>query len=159
MQSLKSAKLPHQRRHQPLPFFGQHLRCRCRRRQLYSSWCCKEIVCCVFLSRSYLRISYILMSAGWTMRIQVYRAWVFSHVGHQRFEFKLLFILFSPTSNFELTMMKATTLAILAGSAAAFAPATPAARSSVALNAEKSQALPFLNRPALVSQLICKKIL
>lgn len=50
--------------------------------------------------------------------------------------------------------MKATTLAILAGSASAFAPATPAARSSsssvVSLNAEKSASLPFMNRPALL---------
>lgn len=96
------------------------------------------------------------MSAGWTLRIQVYRAGYLATSDNKRFEFKLSFHAL-PTSNFELTMMKATTLAILAGSAAAFAPATPAARSSVALNAEKSQALPFLNRPALVSQLICKK--
>ena len=42
-------------------------------------------------------------------------------------------------------------LATLVGSAAAFAPVAPAARKSVALNAEKSQALPFMNRPPLVS--------
>jgi len=46
-------------------------------------------------------------------------------------------------------MMKATTLALLAGSAAAFAPAAPAAR-TVALGAEKSASLPFLNRPSLL---------
>ena len=61
----------------------------------------------------------------------------------------------SPSYNTELnsTMMKVATLAILAGSASAFAPATPAARSSsvVSLNAEKSASLPFMNRPALVS--------
>eukprot|EP00571_Detonula_confervacea_P015464 CAMPEP_0172308646 /NCGR_PEP_ID=MMETSP1058-20130122/9176_1 /TAXON_ID=83371 /ORGANISM="Detonula confervacea, Strain CCMP 353" /LENGTH=218 /DNA_ID=CAMNT_0013021111 /DNA_START=54 /DNA_END=710 /DNA_ORIENTATION=+ len=45
-------------------------------------------------------------------------------------------------------MMKIT-LALVAGSAAAFAPA-PAARSTVALSAEKSAALPFLNRPPLL---------
>ena len=48
-------------------------------------------------------------------------------------------------------MMKIASLALLAGSAAAFAPAAPAASTSVALNAEKSAALPFLNRPPLVS--------
>ena len=47
-------------------------------------------------------------------------------------------------------MMKITALALLAGSAAAFAPAQ-VAKSSTALNAEKSKALPFMNRPALVS--------
>lgn len=48
-------------------------------------------------------------------------------------------------------MMKIAALAAVAGTAAAFAPAAPAARTSVALSAEKSQALPFMNRPALVS--------
>jgi len=47
-------------------------------------------------------------------------------------------------------MMKVAALALLAGSAAAFAPAAPVSRSSVALNAEKSAALPFLNRPSLL---------
>ena len=63
-----------------------------------------------------------------------------------------------PQTLLNSTMMKATTLAILAGSASAFAPATPAARSSsvVSLNAEKSASLPFMNRPALVSlQFVC----
>ncbi|KAK1748764.1 chlorophyll a-b binding domain-containing protein [Skeletonema marinoi] len=46
-------------------------------------------------------------------------------------------------------MMKITALALLAGSAAAFAPAQ-VAKSSTALNAEKSKALPFMNRPALL---------
>lgn len=45
-------------------------------------------------------------------------------------------------------MMKIA-LSLLAGSAAAFAPAQ-VARSSTALSAEKSQALPFLNRPPLL---------
>ncbi len=38
----------------------------------------------------------------------------------------------------------------LAGSAVAFSPATPAARTSVALAAKKSQAHPFMNRPLLL---------
>jgi len=46
-------------------------------------------------------------------------------------------------------MMKVASLALLAGSAAAFAPAAPAARTT-ALNAEKSKALPFMNKPALL---------
>ncbi|KAL7472364.1 hypothetical protein ACHAXS_012691 [Conticribra weissflogii] len=46
-------------------------------------------------------------------------------------------------------MMKIAALSLLAGSAVAFAPA-PLARSSTALNAEKSQALPFMNRPPLL---------
>jgi len=41
--------------------------------------------------------------------------------------------------------------AILAGSASAFAPSTASGRSVTFLNAEKSQALPFMNKPALVS--------
>jgi hypothetical protein len=41
--------------------------------------------------------------------------------------------------------------AVLAGSASAFAPAGSSFNRNVALNAEKSQALPFMNRPALVS--------
>ena len=44
----------------------------------------------------------------------------------------------------------AITSAVLAGSASAFAPAHKG-RASVAINAEKSAALPFLNRPPLVS--------
>jgi hypothetical protein len=50
------------------------------------------------------------------------------------------------------TMMKFTALAALLASASAFAPAQQSAPSSVALNAERSTALPFLNRPALVSR-------
>jgi len=47
--------------------------------------------------------------------------------------------------------MKVTALLVAVGSAAAFAPnAVPASRSAVALSAEKSQALPFLNRPPLL---------
>ena len=49
----------------------------------------------------------------------------------------------------------AAALSLLAGSAAAFAPAQMA-RSSTALNAEKSKALPFMNRPALVSNDSCR---
>ena len=52
-------------------------------------------------------------------------------------------------------MVKFTALsaALLAGSAAAFAPATlPNARlSKVQVSAEKSASLPFMNRPPLVS--------
>jgi len=47
-------------------------------------------------------------------------------------------------------MMKIAALAALAGSAAAFAPVAPSGRSSVALGAEKSRSLPFLNRPPLL---------
>lgn len=43
--------------------------------------------------------------------------------------------------------MKLAILASLLGAAAAFAPATPGARSLTALNAEKSTALPFLDYP------------
>lgn len=50
------------------------------------------------------------------------------------------------------TMMKFTALAALFASASAFAPVQQSAPSSVALNAERSAALPFLNRPALVSR-------
>jgi light-harvesting complex I chlorophyll a/b binding protein 1 len=48
--------------------------------------------------------------------------------------------------------MKVSALALLAGSAAAFSPsALPQSRvSNVALNAEMSKALPFMNRPALL---------
>ena len=47
----------------------------------------------------------------------------------------------------------ALSAAIVAGSASAFAPATvsPRATTTTALNADKSQALPFMNKPALVS--------
>ena len=41
--------------------------------------------------------------------------------------------------------------AALVGSAAAFAPAASSGRANVALAAEKSASLPFLNRPPLVS--------
>ncbi|EED94441.1 member of fucoxanthin chlorophyll a/c family, lhca clade [Thalassiosira pseudonana CCMP1335] len=46
-------------------------------------------------------------------------------------------------------MMKITVLTLLAGSAYSFCPAANSVRSS-ALNAEKSQAMPFLNKPALL---------
>jgi hypothetical protein len=46
--------------------------------------------------------------------------------------------------------MKSVIFASALATAAAFAPATPAARQTVALNAEKSQALPFMNRPPLL---------
>ena len=48
--------------------------------------------------------------------------------------------------------MKFATLAALVASASAFAPAQQSARSSVALNAERSKSLPFMNRPSLVSR-------
>ena len=48
-------------------------------------------------------------------------------------------------------MMKFATLATLVASASAFAPVQQSAHSSVALNAERSKSLPFMNRPALVS--------
>jgi hypothetical protein len=54
-------------------------------------------------------------------------------------------------------MMKITALSLLAGSAAAFAPAQ-VARTSTALSAEKSKALPFMNRPPLVSFLTTRKL-
>jgi len=47
--------------------------------------------------------------------------------------------------------MKLLIATALAGSACAFAPAQQGARVASSLNAEKSKALPFLNRPALVS--------
>ena len=47
-------------------------------------------------------------------------------------------------------MLKFTALALLAGSASAFAPST-SGRATTAIAAEKSQSLPFMNRPALVS--------
>eukprot|EP00957_Ditylum_brightwellii_P037016 2802714-Ditylum_brightwellii.AAC.1 len=42
--------------------------------------------------------------------------------------------------------------ALLAGSASAFAPASAGRANNVALAAEKSASLPFMNRPALVSE-------
>merc|ERR1719223_330283 len=47
-------------------------------------------------------------------------------------------------------MMKFAAIATLVASASAFAPAQQSAGSSVALNAERSKALPFMNRPALL---------
>lgn len=41
--------------------------------------------------------------------------------------------------------------AVVAGSASAFVPVSTGSRAAVALNAEKSQSMPFMNRPALVS--------
>ncbi len=49
-------------------------------------------------------------------------------------------------------MMKIAALAtLLAGSASAFTPSISNGRVSTAIAAEKSQALPFMNRPPLVS--------
>ena len=44
----------------------------------------------------------------------------------------------------------ALTTAVLAASASAFAPSSASSRATTSLNAEKSQALPFMNKPALV---------
>jgi hypothetical protein len=49
------------------------------------------------------------------------------------------------------TMKYAALLALLAGSASAFTPAQQSSRAATSLQAEKSKALPFLNRPKLVS--------
>ena len=50
------------------------------------------------------------------------------------------------------TMMKfAAVASLLASSASAFAPAQQSATSVTSLNAERSQSLPFMNRPPLVS--------
>ena len=50
-------------------------------------------------------------------------------------------------------MMKIAAIAtLLAGSASAFSPAASNGRLSTAVAAEKSQALPFMNRPPLVSR-------
>uniref|UniRef100_A0A7S1FNF6 Plastid light harvesting protein n=1 Tax=Corethron hystrix TaxID=216773 RepID=A0A7S1FNF6_9STRA len=46
--------------------------------------------------------------------------------------------------------MKFSLLTLMAGYASAFAPSTSRSARSVALNAEKSAALPFMNRPALL---------
>ena len=48
-------------------------------------------------------------------------------------------------------MKYATIFALIAGSASAFAPAQQSSRAATSLQAEKSTALPFLNRPKLVS--------
>lgn len=54
-------------------------------------------------------------------------------------------------------MMKAATLmAVFSASASAFAPSQQSTRSVVSLNAERSKALPFMNRPPLVSPLLCR---
>jgi len=50
-------------------------------------------------------------------------------------------------------MMKFAALALLAGSASAFAPAQQSGRAMTTLQAEKSVSLPFMNRPAMVSLL------
>jgi len=51
-------------------------------------------------------------------------------------------------------MKSAAIIALLSASASAFAPSATQQQSVVSLNAaERSKALPFLNRPALVSQL------
>ena len=61
----------------------------------------------------------------------------------------------SVTTNFKysrITMMKsAAVLALLSASASAFAPTVTQQQSLVSLNAERSKALPFMNRPPLVS--------
>lgn len=49
-------------------------------------------------------------------------------------------------------MMKlATLVAVFSASASAFAPAQQSTRSVMSLNADRSKALPFMNRPPLVS--------
>jgi hypothetical protein len=48
----------------------------------------------------------------------------------------------------------AFSVALLAASASAFAPAQQGSRAITFLHAEKSVALPFMNRPKLVSQFI-----
>ena len=53
----------------------------------------------------------------------------------------------------------ALSAAILAGSASAFAPATVSPRATTtALSADKSQALPFMNKPALVSSEMFRRV-
>ena len=54
----------------------------------------------------------------------------------------------------------ALSAAIVAGSASAFAPATvsPRATTTTSLNADKSQALPFMNKPALVSSEMFRRV-
>jgi hypothetical protein len=47
--------------------------------------------------------------------------------------------------------MKFAAISLLAGSAAAFMPVQQSGRAVVSLNAERSKALPFMNRPPLVS--------
>ena len=49
-----------------------------------------------------------------------------------------------------MVKLVALTASLLAGSASAFAPAR-SGRVNTAIAAEKSQSLPFMNRPALVS--------
>jgi hypothetical protein len=49
-------------------------------------------------------------------------------------------------------MMKLVALAFLAGSASAFVPAQSSSRAATSLNAERSQSLPFMKRPELVSR-------
>jgi hypothetical protein len=55
--------------------------------------------------------------------------------------------------------MKYTALisALFAGSAAAFAPAQKSVQSVTILNAERSTSMPFMNRPALVSNGVFQK--
>lgn len=50
-----------------------------------------------------------------------------------------------------MVKFSALSTALLAGSAAAFSPASAPRNNLMQLNAEKSQALPFMSRPALVS--------
>jgi len=56
-----------------------------------------------------------------------------------------------PYTKHENMMKIAAFVALLAGSASAFAPSATNGRVSTAVAAEKSAALPFMNRPALVS--------
>jgi len=59
----------------------------------------------------------------------------------------------STTNDETMVKFAALSVALLAGSASAFTTSTASSRAgSVALSAEKSQSLPFLNRPALVSE-------
>jgi hypothetical protein len=51
----------------------------------------------------------------------------------------------------KMVKIAALACALLVGSASAFAPVSQGSSRNVALNAEKSKALPFMNRPALVS--------
>lgn len=76
-------------------------------------------------------------------------------VGYLFFLFKILPNFFSKTLS---TMKYAAFIAtLLAGSASAFAPAQQQSRAATSLAAEKSQALPFMNRPSLVSVVVAKK--
>jgi hypothetical protein len=51
----------------------------------------------------------------------------------------------------------ALSVAVLAGSASAFAPTSSSSRVGSALSAEKSKSLPFMKRPSLVSVLLWRR--